>query len=322
MQWTITLKRTRCFFKKIILINLANRIICRRTEHIIRSYLFINKNIFPKKASDTFIILGFFQKLKFKGLYFQNDSMRCSVDLFPSKITITGENYKNTHLKSLKIVLSSYSKWRNIFSRKSTKFQYEQQESVTLELQPALSLSPTPAQLDGSSNPSNLSREIGLPFSLVPSQGILYIIRRCHQHLSSTPSLSCIGKIPGECGQEVEVSLPLPSSYSYDGGSTTGTADWESWAPNCPCLSLLERWRFPHQKRQNKHTWGYHPYPDVCKAVKSHYQLQLQSSGSEILPSGRWSIRAKSSKALSKGTNFISTVIRINKLKGRSTETI
>lgn len=103
-------KKNMFFLKKKILINLANRIICRRTEHIIRSYLFINKNIFPKKASDTLIILGFFQKLKFKGLYLQNDSTRCSVDLFPSKITITGENYKNTHLKSLKIVLSSYSK--------------------------------------------------------------------------------------------------------------------------------------------------------------------------------------------------------------------
>ena len=117
-----------------------------------------------------------------------------------------------------------------------------------------------------------------------------------------------------------------------------------SWRLTSSTQLLLIWWRFYHRHSRLRilgpqlplpqFTWkvevstpeeakqGYVFDPDVCKAVKSHYQLQLQSSGSEILPSGRWPIRAKSSKALSKGTNFISTVIRINKLEGRSIEII
>lgn len=49
-------------------------------------------------------------------------AIRSSVESIISETTIPGRNYKNNnYLKSLKIVLRAYSKWRNIYLRKSNK---------------------------------------------------------------------------------------------------------------------------------------------------------------------------------------------------------
>lgn len=49
-------------------------------------------------------------------------AVRSSAESVISETTIHGRNYENNnHLKSLKIVLRAYSKWRNIYLRKSNK---------------------------------------------------------------------------------------------------------------------------------------------------------------------------------------------------------
>lgn len=169
-------------------------------------------------------------------LNFQKDGLRNSMDPFPSEPMIKN---KNNHLKSLRIILRAYSKWRTLIQKNHLNLSSDSESLRWATVQPLLF-------------PLNVSEKEALPHdngtwntrpphSSLPVRG-----RGWPPGFLIHPASCCRNPVPGKRGWEAWGSLPPPApTYRAD----VLPEVWQAWAP----LSQLT-WRAeaPHWERQTE----------------------------------------------------------------------